>query len=558
MWLEDDGGWLVTLPAVGLAAALVLIDITAGNNTPSGLLSAAAILVLVMVAGPAHLNVPPARTTSLLAATLRAMFLPLMLAASIIVVSALPGLLEKAAGGVPGKGLPFTPWLRALMVGVLTVLNAKLLLLKRYTAVARSRNTIATETLVDRMLPTQERDLQDIRQAIVWGRITDDARLVQIEGRWGEGKSFLLARLEAYLHLHRETTSTGRLLPVPAVILVDVWKHEAEPDLHLAIIEDLLSHPCYLAGFGWLHYPTLLVVGRYLGTLLLKLALPGKGAAVDVAVKVPRLPWQRSFQVLVANQRRRGRRTVIVLDEIDRAAAPMSQVAVTLTRRSLDLPGVTVVLSYVEELIRFKAFNPLNPGLLPDLQSSMEAEIYEEMLDPRSSAGHDYAEGSVFGRLGAKDLCHPDPVERRTPWQVDLLSAELRRWYACAPANTRAVLQARFSEKFLGLRPIILRRLGHNDVAEMLFKFTSLQDLAHEIGGPDRDASRAAVVAALDAWAVREDLEPGKAPPIRALEGEFARLLTGALAGSGLVAAPPTLAFYVLVGFYNALSRSRR
>jgi hypothetical protein len=68
---------------------------------------------------------------------------------------------------------------------------------------------------------------------------------------------------------------------------------------------------------------------------------------------------------------------VIVLDEIDRATPRVAQSAMTFALRSLDMPGVVVVLSYVDEIIRYKVFNPLVKSL-PDLASTMEPVIFDQ------------------------------------------------------------------------------------------------------------------------------------------------------------------------------------
>lgn len=418
--LAEQGKGLAGSGLLVGASVLLLWDRLLSPDGWVGFLSLAAVGLVVAAAGWVQLFGP---------AVVRALVVPLALLASVSAAVDLPARIDtnprrscpaetsaSAAGSRPcdrpaARSRPSaTPWLRVLLIGLLALVNVKLLLLQRYAAAFRSKARSGTK-----LLPTQEEDLERIRQGVIGPDLEEAGRLLQVEGRWGEGKSFLLGRLDPYF----QDKDEGQ--PLPAVVLVDVWKHQAEPDLHLAIFEEVLAHPCYLAGFGWLHYPVLLVGGRYLGSLLVKLPLLGKaGAGIEVPLKLPRLPWQQSFQRLVARQRRKRHRTVIVLDEIDRAAARMAQEAITLTRRALDLPGVTVVLSYVDDLIRYKVFNPLISERLLDLDSTMEAVIYAEAYgfdDPR-----------------------PAPARRRPEAAAGPAAAVVRRGSRRDPAGDAAAL----------------------------------------------------------------------------------------------------------------------
>lgn len=74
-------------------------------------------------------------------------------------------------------------------------------------------------------------------------------------------------------------------------------------------------------------------------------------------------------------KRSRGH-AVLVLDEIDRASPLAAQTALTLLRRSLDLPNIAVVVPYVEEVLLGKAFSP-RTALLPDLEALLHASLFQ-------------------------------------------------------------------------------------------------------------------------------------------------------------------------------------
>lgn len=321
--------------------------------------------------------------------------------------------------------------------------------------------------------------------------------------------------------------------------IVDVWKWEAESDLHLAIFEELLSHPYYLLRFGWLHYPLSVLIGRDLRDVVMKFSLRSKsGSGLEVPVRLPRLAWQRQYERLVARQVAKGRRTVIVLDEIDRATTHMAQVAVTLTRRSLDQAGVAVVLSYVDGLMRYKAFNPLLREVLPDLGSTMEAVIFERI---EADAG----DGPLPDLKGA-------------------LGAFLSHSYADRDRLRREKIQLRFTEKYLGAKRISLSRVDPEAVAAMPFRFESLASyrpdllvgsLSTEPAALDatRDLFITEAKMAIERW-TKAMLRGYEVPPIRFLEdrmGEALRGLSKLWARNGAVRTPQDWAA-VMVAVYDA------
>src|SRR5262245_3629165 len=497
---------IAVLVLIGAAGAVVADRLTAAKalpaalddmaSLPPGVLAAGALVVLVLFAEWIELLLPvPARV---------ALFL-LVVAAGVIAIVALPA----AGGPLEPSCASLRLHLCVLLPILLIVLAIMLVLLDRFANVLGSRQHLLRMDL-NQLLPSQKTNLCALSEAIQAPSLDLPGQVVQLVGRWGEGKSFLLLHLPAFLSkLASEPGYCGAAPSATAAhdaafVTADVWKHETEPDLHLALFEELLSHPYYLLRFGWLRYPVLLLFGRYVRDTVMKFSLSRKDiGAVEVPLRLPRLGWQRSLERLVYHQRRNGRRTVIVLDEIDRATAVMAQAALTLIRRSLDLAGVTVVVSYVDELIRYKAFNPMC-ATLPDLGSTMEAILYDEY--ERSTGGKALSE-----------LSDPPNSIGRTFLAYD-------QW-------TRRKVQDRFAEKYIGTRIVDMGVPRAEDVAS-LTSLDTLVPYSKRILGRLPDArDDAAVAAGLENWHDHTEpsgVNPLEVPPIRVLESgmrETLRLL---------------------------------
>lgn len=449
-----------------------------------------------------------------------------------------------------------------ILVGILLlVLLIKLALLRRFAA-APAHSPV--DPWDDGLLPTQQEDVQALVSAVTTSKLEDPARVVKFEGRWGEGKSFLLRRFPDALRAHAAEND----IESPAVVMIDVWKHQAEPDLHLAIFEEVLRNRHYLRGFGWLAYPWTVFAGRHLSGALMTLSLKLQSAAVDFPVKLPALPWQRPLERLVRRQQKRRRRTVIVLDEIDRAAPVMAQTAITLALRSLDLPGSVVVLSYVEPIMRYKAFNPLVPNALADVASSMEAILFEEAFDRPEPSLTAPADGSVYAWWAS--WCLPNlgptnpagdvptgaptggapagpapPADKRAC--LEELDKRLRRGFEGADRPTRLKLQARFDERYLGRPGVRVRPLAIRSVADMAYTFATLRPLAERVGGPDSPEARAVVADELERWAAQPGGGARVTPSVRALEGEIGSMLSSVASEMDQVQGSPSVLTATLV-----------
>lgn len=413
-------------------------------------------------------------------------------------------------------GLAGVKIMRWVLVWAAVVLWAKLVLLRRLASISRVKPQ-PEPGAVERLLGTQTEDLTWLCEELEQAGPREPGRVVQFTGRWGDGKSFLLGHLESML----------RLRAVPhelAVTFVDVWKHENEPDLHLAIVEQLLTHPAHSRRLGWLQFPLWLLTGSVLRGLRLEMqAKVGGLGEARAPVELPRLILQRAFERIVARARDQNVRIVLVLDEIDRSAPLVAQAAITIVRRSLDQPGVTVVLSYVDAIIRYKAFNPLVTDM-PDLLSTSLAVIYEDMVDG--------AQGRPIAALAgsAAYAASPPKEHEADPGRPASLEQMLQAEFVAASPQRRARLEARFTEKFLGTQRVDMRELRLRDVAQLPTRFPSLDRLTLKLLGADRDGVKLEerILTVLEDWSVtKRDL---RVPPVRSLDGALFRTLSHAVA----------------------------
>lgn len=526
-----------------LSAGLLVIEVAQIRSVDSanrGLFALGSFLVIVLAA-PLIYHERSGLTRNLVA--------PLAVVSGVLFVAFLPGLLAGSSSPRPDG----SSTIQALAIVSLAWLLAKMLLLQRFSAIHCARVSLP-EDEIERLLPFQEKDLEQLRKAILAEGVDRGSRVIQLIGRWGQGKSFVIERLGIFLQsrVHTEVTGKGAADEC-AVVVINVWEQQSEPDLHLAIVEQILSHDRYWYPYGWLHYPLSLFVARV--TKEWRLALSAGAATkakaeIQVPFTLPKPTGRRYLEQQVARVRKRGIRTVVVLDEIDRAAPRVVQSAMTLSRRSLDMPGIVVILSYVDQLIRHKAFNPLVRSL-PDLDSTMHAVIFDQGPE-NAIGGVNAAPGGPLTAMDSASLrkwkAWEDAAEMRLlssagssaddgegkPDVKDSddsrLTEALRLAYANAGVRQRRYLQELFSEKYLGTHPIQLRRLGRDDVASVVVHFDSLRNLVFELIGcaePDKDTERDLVQTISSALETFESANPARREPptLRKLEGElFLRL----------------------------------
>jgi hypothetical protein len=213
-------------------------------TAPHGILALVAVALAVLLAYPIHMRVR----------FLAPLVLVVWLVGALLVVVEFPSWLDTHAV----RGESVASWVRLALIIFFAILFAKLHLMHRHATRAASRQDVHDSCVP---LPTQERDLAELTRLIVDHGDTGSGRVIPIEGRWGEGKSFLLRKLRQSWEEDRSTSR--RLGPPgrdeasrpPAVVIVDVWQQETETDLQVAILEELFSHPAYLERGEWLHVP---------------------------------------------------------------------------------------------------------------------------------------------------------------------------------------------------------------------------------------------------------------------------------------------------------------
>lgn len=264
--------------------------------------------------------------------------------------------------------LPEVAWVSAVVwpTGLLLIggLLGKMALANRYAALRDARHS---RSRVDSQpLPFQRRALDHLREQ---AECAPTPLAVGLHAEWGMGKSIVME------HLLDELNQSDRFVAVK----LNVWEYEDHGDQQYGAMQALLAHPRVLEGHGWLAYP-LWMLAREWGGLNFRSFRFGWGKNEADADGRLHLPWQARFERIVARQHLVGRRVVFVLDEIDRASAVATQGALTLISRSLALPGVVVATSYVEDIIRFKAFHP-DMVILDDLRDTVSGYLHHQWLE---------------------------------------------------------------------------------------------------------------------------------------------------------------------------------
>lgn len=221
-------------------------------------------------------------------------------------------------------------------------------------------------------LPSQAAFLAELR-GMIRGASLSSGTVLGIKGRWGSAKSYLLDRLLQTL----PHPPAGELPCRCVAVKVNVWEYQNYGDLQWGILQALYAHPESLVRFGWMGQPVMAVMLAWLRMKLVRVKLSLFNGAVEGDAHL-RLAWQEHLEKAVGRLAARGFRVVVALDEIDRAAAPSAQSALTLVHRSLNLPGVVVLLPYVREQVREKAFNPFVLEL-EDLKATAFAWFVSEM-----------------------------------------------------------------------------------------------------------------------------------------------------------------------------------
>lgn len=456
-------------------------------------------------------------------------FLIEVLAVVLVAVVQLPTAAVAGGPGPSGAAGALSPnWLRVPATALAILFLSKMLLLHRY-AFRAGPHTRSPGDLPP-LLAGPEARVGSLVGKIAGRRRASLGGVVQLVGRWGEGKSFALAHVRRQLEERRHRC---------VVVHVDVWQFETELNLHAAILDRMLAHSRYLFPYGWLHYPTRLLLTDLLGGPMREARLDahlGKRADVSIPFAIPRLPWQRVLEREVARiggRRWRPRTTVVVLDEIDRATPAVTQAALTLIHRSLNLPNMVILLAYIDSVIRFKAFNPL-VGQLEDLETTQLALLESSLLVDVAgayaftAAAHAVAlltpPAAVPGTASAGAQPNPGrPPQGAAPpgCSPSLLTESLHWAFAALAPGDRALLQRLAAEKYLQRERVHLRPPTPAVVAEAIGTFPKLAAAVAQLVDEDRlpvtlDDVRAGLAEALHELSTTRIFPT--MPPFRALE----------------------------------------
>lgn len=354
-------------------------------------------------------------------------------------------------------------------------------------------------------LPMQDKAIDQIK-ALLMPATVRDGRVVSLKGEWGAGKTVTLRRLQDDLD-QEIAQGSGRFVPV----WINVWRAETEAELHLAFYEEILHTPvifreCWLA-LPWLTPRMSLLLRQLVHSV--RVAFKNGDMAMEATLQpdVPlALTVQPQIEWIVNQMRRAGLGVVLILEELDRATPTISKQAIVSVERSFKLPGVTVILPYVQQHLWAKVFNPLDPAPA-DLDSSMETLLQQDLLQMAKTAAFD-AESLTeevpppehLGLYAAKPI--PQAQEAQSPRLLDAKAPlavwwryRLHRQFALLDEHHRNRLRRRFSEKYLGGYQVELGKYGAGDIAALITHkvslFTMTQRAFPVLAGNDEDARNA-------------------------------------------------------------------
>ncbi|HEY7073631.1 MAG TPA: P-loop NTPase fold protein [Acidimicrobiales bacterium] len=351
-----------------------------------------------------------------------------------------------AAAAVPTWLEPDNTVTRVILYAVALVgaayVTAKLILLHHLAVISETNRS--PRCPAGDLLPSQQRARARIVEAVEATREAGGGA-VQLVGRWGDGKSYVVHTLPDALDKRRFD-----------VVFLDIWQLQARSTLDLAFYEALLARPSMLFPFGWLNYPVLMLAPSIIDNSRSIRTAIKKGAEVEVQLRLPRLVNQDAFEVRTNKAKRH---LVVVLDELDRATPEAVQGALTILHRALLVGKVTVVMPYVQEIIEAKAFSPLFPSL-PDLGSTHAALLYQQ---------------KEFG----------DALEAATgDWTPALQRASWAAFHAMGTEERRR-FQSIASQRYLASSPVRMHAGSLEDQVQVLTRLPGTADALRALGYRD-------------------------------------------------------------------------
>lgn len=227
-----------------------------------------------------------------------------------------------------------------------------------------------------KLLRGQKRMVAELEGLLLDFDLDQPGPAIALRGSWGSGKSHVITALINRLEQEHKGEA--------AAIFLSVWREQSERDLHLDIVEAILSHPRILSTCfsSYSNHIVLRKIGRAVVQWLPRGLHFNNGtldAHMDPGGALPLLA-QRDLELVVARARAKCLRIVLVLDEVDRATIEVAQSALVLTKRSLNLPGLAVILAYVEEQLRLKVFNPRH-NHVPELHQTFLMNVEHHLSE---------------------------------------------------------------------------------------------------------------------------------------------------------------------------------
>lgn len=247
---------------------------------------------------------------------------------------------------------------------VLSISLLAKLALANHCASMRDARAVLISEIKWTPLPFQTRALDGLMSQIT---MSGTPMVLGLKSDWGGGKSVVMDLLQQKL------TQDPRQF---VTIKLNVWEHENQGDFQFGIVQQLMGHAAVLEQYGWLGFPFWTLVRTWGGIRFNKFNVSVGSASTEGDLAL-RLPWQGYLEKIIGRQASKGRRIVIVMDEVERASAQSTQEALTLITRSLMLPNVVVVVPYVPDVIAYKAFHP-NMIVLDDLRDTA-SEYFDRM-----------------------------------------------------------------------------------------------------------------------------------------------------------------------------------
>ena len=323
-----------------------------------------------------------------------------------------------------------------------------------------------------RILPGHKDVVGNLRRATGAGNSSDgdgDLRpqIVAFKGGWGMGKT---ACLRAFQH-QVESEGAG------VVVWFDCWRHQVDAQPEFSLYWEVAQNWRVLWPYGWLAVPALRIYLTLL-PVIVKATLDLGSTKLEVDDKalreVPRaLFWHRHLELLVRWSVRRRGRVVLVMEDIDRCTVPAAQTYVTLTRRFLAVPGMSILVPFVEEQFRPKVFEPL-ARQMPDLCATTDAVLWQYY---RGDVAKRDGDGKLSKIDTALDAYKPS-VEAEKPADgqkaeapsdniMRLIRPHLLRSFAHADEHERQRVFALLEEKYLCDHVVKLPKLGGADIAHL-------------------------------------------------------------------------------------------